>query len=136
MSFQLCIEVFGNGDDPNHRYHWGFLFSRPEDDYGDLYHVQVIDLRKLWYQPDIREGTTIKTRQAVGMCKIALLDAARRAQAVKIIRDEPAPRDGKKRYQDWTVDVLISLEAEELVEPGTAEKWSKDVQYHGQSQRT
>ncbi|KAH8435057.1 uncharacterized protein LDX57_012686 [Aspergillus melleus] len=127
MFFQLCIRAIGNGDDPNHRSHWGFIFYTPGEDYGDLYHVQVIDLPRLWYQADTRQAVNIKEQQAVGMCRIALLDTRLRAHAVQVIQGEPAPRDGKSRCQDWTVQVLISLEAEELVEPGTAETWSKRV---------
>lgn len=127
MAFELFIEVFGNGDDPNHRSHWGFLVARQGDDFGDLYHVLLIDQSKLWYQLDVRRGTTIKTRQAEGVCKIPLQDGALLSKTIKIIESEPAPQDGKRKCQDWTVDVLISLEAEEIVEAGTAEKWGNRV---------
>ncbi|KAA8645113.1 uncharacterized protein ATNIH1004_009330 [Aspergillus tanneri] len=127
MAFYLCVEAFGNGEDPNHRCHWGFLLHHSQEDFGDLYEVQLIDLKKLWYQANCREATTIRDPQAVGMCKIAVLDAKSRYAAIRVIKDEPAPRDGKRRCQDWTVDVLISLEAEELVASGTAERWGRLV---------
>ncbi|KKK12609.1 hypothetical protein P175DRAFT_0477887 [Aspergillus ochraceoroseus IBT 24754] len=127
MAYRLAIEVFGPGDDPNYRSHWAFLIYRPGDDFGDLLHVQVIDLKRLWYEPDYREGTNIVTPmvsyQAAGMCKVTDLDGQQRRKAIEVIRAEPAPRDGKRRCQDWVFDTLISLEVEELVESGTAETW-------------
>ncbi|TQB68885.1 hypothetical protein MPDQ_002658 [Monascus purpureus] len=127
MTLELHIEVFKNGDNPNQRSHWGFLLAKPEEDFGDLYHVQLIDQSTLWYQLAVREATTIKTRHAIGMCKIARLNAGLRSKVVEIISNEPAPRGDKRRCQDWTIDVLASLEVEELIEAGTAERWNKRV---------
>ncbi|PLB46600.1 hypothetical protein P170DRAFT_438320 [Aspergillus steynii IBT 23096] len=127
MTHHLCIQALGTGENPNHRSHWLFLIYTPTDDFGDIYQVLPIDLERLWYQYDLREATTIKTPQAVGMCTIAVLDAKTRLEVIRVIQNEPAPRDGKRRCQDWTVDVMISLEVEELVQPGTAEKWSQRV---------
>lgn len=101
MSYRLAIEVFGPGDDPNHRSHWGLLIYREGEDFGDLLHVQVIDLQRLWYEPDYRQGARIVTQQAVGMCKVADLDEQQRRKVIEVIRAEPAPRDGKRRCQDW-----------------------------------
>jgi hypothetical protein len=123
MSYQLSVEVYGSGEDPNHRSHWGFMINQPSSSIGDLLHVRVIDLEKLWYQFEERYGTNVVSMQAVGMCKIADLTPKQRQDAIAIIKKEDAPRDGKKRCQDWVFDTLISLEAEELVPSGTSEFW-------------
>lgn len=127
MSHHLCIEAIGSGEVPNHRSHWAFVIYKPLENFGDLYQVLPIDLERLWYQHDRREATNIKASQAIGMCTIAVLDAKTRWEAIRVIQNEPAPKDGKRRCQDWTIDVLIALEVEELVDPGTAEKWSRRV---------
>jgi hypothetical protein len=41
-------------------------------------------------------------------------------QAAKITCDEPPPRDGIERCQDWAVRAIVSLEAEEVVPPGAS----------------
>lgn len=123
MNYQLSIEVFGNGEDPNHRSHWGFMINQPPSLTGDLFHVRIIDLTRLWYQFEPRYGTNIASMQAMGMCKIADLTPKQRLDAIEIITKEPAPRDGKRRCQDWVFDTLISLEAGELLPSGTSEFW-------------
>lgn len=127
MTYHLCIQVFGLGEVPNHRSHWAFLLYTPPDDFGDIHQVLCIDPQTLWYLHDRREAITINTPPAVGMCSIAILDAKGRSDAIRMIQNEPAPRDGKRRCQDWTIDVLISLEVEEIIEPGTAAKWGRRV---------
>lgn len=128
MAYELSIEIFGEGDDPNHRSHWDFMIRQPPQIYGDLLHVRVIDLDKLWYQFEYRSGTKLATMQAIGMCKIADLDSRQRQQAIEVIKAEKAPTDGKRRCQDWVFDTLISLEAEELVPPRTSEFWKQMVE--------
>jgi hypothetical protein len=70
MAYELSIEVFGTGEDPNHRSHWGFVIHRPSLLFGDLLHVKAIDLDRLWYEFDPRMGTPLVTMQALGMVKI------------------------------------------------------------------
>ncbi|PWY92371.1 hypothetical protein BO70DRAFT_357489 [Aspergillus heteromorphus CBS 117.55] len=127
MSHQLSIEVFGTGEDPNHRSHWGFMIHRPPNRTGDLLHVRLLDLDRLWYQFEARLGTDLLTMQAVGICKIAELSAQQRHQAIEVIKNEPAPRDGRRKCQDWVFSTLIALEVEELVPPGTSEFWKSMV---------
>ncbi|KAL4887122.1 hypothetical protein BJY04DRAFT_177358 [Aspergillus karnatakaensis] len=124
MAYELLIEVCGPGLSPKSRSHWGFTIREPGASFGDLLHVQVIDLERLWYQFDAREGIDLATMQAEGMAKVIDLTAEQRRQVVSIIRAEPAPRDGMRRCQEWMVDTLVSLEVEELVPDGTAEFWS------------
>ncbi|KAL4970757.1 uncharacterized protein BDV14DRAFT_1749 [Aspergillus stella-maris] len=126
---ELYIPISGPGLSPQSRSHWSFLLRTPGATYGDLLHVQVIDLAKLWYQFDAREGIDLSRRslQAEGMVKIADLTAEQRRRAIAVIRGEAAPRDGKRRCQEWIVDALVGLEVEELVEGGMAERWNKFV---------
>ncbi|KAL4735200.1 hypothetical protein BDV11DRAFT_38724 [Aspergillus similis] len=120
---ELYIPISGLGLTPASCSHWSFFLRTPGASYGDLLHIQPISLSPLWFQFDAREGIDISSLQAEGMVKIADLTPEQRRLAVKIIRSEPAPRDGKRRCQEWVVDVLVSLEVEELVSPGTAGFW-------------
>ena len=126
MAYQLSITVFGLGEDPNHRSHWGFTLHQPSTGIIDLLHVRLIDLDKLWYQFEPRLGTNLAdlaTMQAMGMCRLAQLNHQQRQQVIQVIGNEPAPRDGSRRCQDWVFSTLIALEVEELVPPGTSEFW-------------
>ncbi|KAI9925357.1 hypothetical protein MW887_006285 [Aspergillus wentii] len=127
MAYRLSIQISGPGEDPIHRSHWAFMIYKPHEDFGDLFDVKLIDLDKLWYQPDHRIGTSIIHERPIGMCKIANLDVPQRLRVIEVIKAEEAPRDGKRRCQDWVFDALISLEVEELVETGTAEKWKARI---------
>ncbi|KAF9883683.1 hypothetical protein FE257_003067 [Aspergillus nanangensis] len=127
MSHQLSIEISGAGEDPNHRSHWAFAVHQPSSRTGDLLHVRVLDLDRLWYGFEFRRGTRLGAMQGVGLCKLAPLDARQRQHAEELIRNEPPPTDGKRKCQDWIVDALIALEVEELVPGGTAEFWSRMV---------
>lgn len=53
-----------------------------------------------------------------GRFKLANLTTEKRREAKSIICAEPPPRDGKKKCQDWVLDVVISLEVAEIVETG------------------
>jgi hypothetical protein len=117
--YELSIEIFGAGEDPQHRSHWGFVIHRPSALVGDLLHVKVIDLDRLWYQFEPRMSTPLRTMQAVGKVKLGDLSEQQRQHAIQVITSSPAPRDGKKRCQDWVYDTLLSLEVEELVPSGT-----------------
>lgn len=123
MAYQLSIEIFGEGDSPNHRSHWGFMIHEPTKQFGDLLNVRLIDLDKLWYQFDYRSGSKLATMEAVGICKVSDLNSQQRQKAIDVIKAEEAPRDGKRRCQDWVLDTLISLEVAEVVPSGTAEIW-------------
>ncbi|KAL2011971.1 hypothetical protein VTN00DRAFT_4689 [Thermoascus crustaceus] len=139
-SYTLSIAIFGEGNNPTHRSHWAFTIHQsqpPQDDptttttYGDLLHVRVIDLDRLWYQFEHRSDTHLPTMhnimQAVGTCKIADLPTAEdRRRAIEIIAEEGekrAPRDGGRRCQEWVFETLIALEVEEFVPEGTAGFW-------------
>ncbi len=82
--------------------------------------VQLIDLQKLIYQFDERRGVAIRSKGSEGSFTTASL-AQKQVRAVeKVIREEQAPKDGTERCQDWVLRTIISLEAEELVPPGTS----------------
>ncbi|KAJ5995017.1 hypothetical protein N7481_001994 [Penicillium waksmanii] len=123
MAYQLSIEVFGTGEDPNHRSHWGFMIHQPPNTTGDLLHVRLIDMYRLWYEFESRSNTDIVDMQALGLCRLAELTPQQRLQAIQIIKSEPAPRDGSRKCQDWVFSTLLSLEVEELVPDGTSEFW-------------
>ncbi|KAJ9303236.1 hypothetical protein DTO271G3_610 [Paecilomyces variotii] len=127
MSYEFSIEICGQGEDPNHRCHWGFMINQPAECFGDLLHVRVIDLDRLWYQFEYRSGSSLDDLQAVGKCKIASLTPEQRQNAIELIKAEKAPVDGKRRCQDWVFDTLISLEVEDLVPSGTAEFWKERI---------
>jgi len=123
MAYQLSIEVFGTGEDPNHRSHWGFMIHQPPNTTGDLLHVRLIDLDRLWYEFESRFSTNIVDMQALGLCRLAELTPQQRRQVTDVIKSESAPRDGRRRCQDWVFSTLLSLEVEELIPTGTSEFW-------------
>jgi hypothetical protein len=61
------------------------------------------------------------SQQSEGRLKIATLTDGKRRLAKRVVSAEPAPRGGRKRCQDWVLDAMISLEADEIVEAGWAE---------------
>ncbi|EMD92018.1 hypothetical protein COCC4DRAFT_63423 [Bipolaris maydis ATCC 48331] len=120
-TYTLSVVVHGEGDDPNNRCHWSFVFHRAGADRGNLLQVLLIDLDRLWYQLDRRDGVTILSASSEGCFQVATFSANQYAQVHSIISKEPAPRNGRDRCQDWTVNCIIALEAEELVLPGTSD---------------
>jgi hypothetical protein len=119
-SCSLSVVVDGSGADAKHRSHWTFAIHNDNTDVGTVMQVQVIDLSKLIYQFDERRGVDIRSRGSEGSFKVASLTREQARQAAKIIREEPPPRDGVERCQDWVLRAIISLEAEEDVPPGTS----------------
>jgi len=119
-SHSLPIVVDGPGTDANHRSHWAFAIHHNAADDGTLMQVQVIDLTKLIYQFDERTGVDIRSKGSEGSFIVASLTQEQARRAVKIIREEPAPKDGVERCQDSVLRTIISLEAEELVCPDTS----------------
>ena len=118
--YVLSIVVYGPGTDTNHRSHWAFAIHKTSAESGVLLHVQLIDLARLIYQYDERSGVAIRSRSSEGSFAVAHLTRDQVAQAVKIIREEQAPKDGVEKCQDWVLRTIISLEAEELIPPGTS----------------
>lgn len=121
MAYHLSIEVFGSGEDPNHRSHWGFMIHQPPNTTGDLLQVGLADLYRLWYEFESRSNTDIVDMQALGLCRLAESTPPQRRQVTQVIKSEPAPRDGSTKCQDWVFSTLLSLEVEELVPDGTSE---------------
>ncbi|KAM0721993.1 hypothetical protein Q7P37_002919 [Cladosporium fusiforme] len=116
----LSIVVQGPGTNSDHRSHWSFIIHQPTADCGILLDVQIIDLNKLIYQHDERSGVDIRSKGSEGSFAVATLAQEQKRQALKVIREEPAPKDGVEKCQDWTLRAIISLEAEELVPSGTS----------------
>jgi len=52
------------------------------------------------------------------------LNYKQRLEAKRIVRTVAAPTDGKRRYQDWVLDVFIELEAEELIPSASSQQCS------------
>ena len=119
-SYSLSIIVDGPGTDANHRSHWTFAIHHNAAETGIIMQVQVIDLDKLIYQFDERRGVDIRSKGSEGSFSVASLTNEQMQQAVRIIREEPAPRDGVERCQDWVLRTVITLEAEEVVPPGAS----------------
>lgn len=119
-SHLLSIVVHGPGTDANHRSHWAFAIHKSNEESGILQQVQVIDLSKLIYQYDERRGVDIRSKGTEGSFAVAALTPEQVRQALKVIREEPAPRDGIERCQDWVLRAIISLEAEEIIPSGTS----------------
>ena len=118
--YSLSVVVDGPGTDANHRSHWTFAIHHNAAETGIIMQVQVIDLSKLIYQFDERKGVNIRSKGSEGSFAVASLTHEQMQQAVRIIREEPAPRDGVERCQDWVLRTIISLEAEELLAPGAS----------------
>ncbi|KAE8144485.1 hypothetical protein BDV25DRAFT_92897 [Aspergillus avenaceus] len=121
--YHLSLAVSGEGKDPRYRSHWAFAIHEPGQVVGDLLHVRPIDLPRLWYEFEHRSNAELVLVDAIGLAKIAELDAPQRLQVIDVLREEKAPRDGTRRCQDWIFSALISLEVEELVPSGTSELW-------------
>lgn len=123
----LSIVVYGPGTDANNRSHWAFAVHHPGQERGKIMHVVLISLEKLIYQLEIRDDVTVHSIRSKGSFEIARLGRQDVKRAEKIIEEEPAPRDGEGRCQDWILQAVISLEAEGVVAPGTADEISKLV---------
>ncbi|KAJ5803940.1 uncharacterized protein N7518_000243 [Penicillium psychrosexuale] len=124
MAYNLSIEVFGSGDSPTHRSHWGFMINKPGNlEFGDLLQVEVVDSDRLWYGFAPRYATKIIDKAAVGMCKLTDLTSQQRHDVIKTIEKVPAPKNSIGLCQDWIFDALLSLEIEEFVPSGTSAFW-------------
>jgi hypothetical protein len=120
-SHTLSIVVDGEGDDPNNRCHWSIVFHSAGAERGNLFQVSLIDRDRLWYQFDRRDDVAILSPSSEGYFEVGNVSASQYAQASSIIGKEPPPRNGRDRCQDWTVNCIIALEAEELIPAGTSE---------------
>lgn len=119
-SHALSIVVHGLGTTADHRSHWAFAVHEETSGRGTLLHVQLIDMGNLIYQYDERRGVDIRSRSSEGSFTVTSLTKDQARQAIKVIREEPAPKDGVERCQDWVLRAMISLEAEEIVPSGTS----------------
>ncbi|EUC39847.1 hypothetical protein COCMIDRAFT_41726 [Bipolaris oryzae ATCC 44560] len=108
--YTLSIGIYRYREDPNHRSHWGFLIFRQGNEVGNLLHVQLMSFEGLIYQFETRSGRVL----------LGYIEPTKYNQVVDIISKEPAPRNNKDRCQDWTLDCVIALEAEELLPAGTS----------------
>lgn len=124
--YVLSIIVDGPGTDPKHRSHWALAIHRRDERSGILLQVNVIELSRLIYQFDIRQDVLLRSRNSEGSFLVAPLAQSSTKKAVEIISEEPAPRDGVERCQDWVLRAMISLEAEEIVPAGTSH-WISDL---------
>ncbi|ORY14749.1 hypothetical protein BCR34DRAFT_211001 [Clohesyomyces aquaticus] len=114
------------GDDPNNRCHWSFVFHDAGAEIGNLFQVLVIDLDRLCYQFDRRDGVDILNPTSEGRFEVVTIRASRYRHATAILKKEPSPWNGTDRCQDWTVNCLIALEVEEMIPPGTAQ-WVNEL---------
>jgi hypothetical protein len=96
-NYTLSIAVDGDGEDPNHRSHWGFLLFNPGNEVGNVLHVQLISLEGLVYQFEIRSGQPLDSQSSEGRIFLGNIEPTKYNQVVKIISEEPAPRNNKVR---------------------------------------
>ena len=122
--YLLSIIVYGRGDDPNHRSHWAFAIHRPGSELCSLYHVYLIG-EGLIYQFEERSGQPLESQSSEGYFLVGHIKASNYTRTKQILSQEPAPRNGRDRCQDWAMNCIIELETEELVEDGTSELISK-----------
>lgn len=125
--YALSIVVYGPGTDRNHPSHWAFAIHDSNLSRGWLLHVSLLDLQRLIYQFDSRRDVEIRSRSSEGSFVVGYLRQEHIRQAVEIISTEPAPRDGVETCQDWILRAVISLEAEEILPPGTSDLISRFV---------
>ena len=125
--FMLSIVVDGPGTDVNYRSHWAFVLHKTDEDRGLLLHVSPIDLSRLIYQFDRRSDVIIRTRSSEGSFALANIAPQDVKRTTEIISQEPAPTDGVERCRDWVLRTVISLEAEELIPPGSSDWISRLV---------
>lgn len=93
--YTLSIGIYGDGEDPNHRSHWGFLIFSPGNEVGNLLHVQLISLGGLIYQFETRSGHPLESQTCEGRVLLGYVESIKYNQVVKIISEEPAPRNNK-----------------------------------------
>ncbi|EME88845.1 uncharacterized protein MYCFIDRAFT_126477, partial [Pseudocercospora fijiensis CIRAD86] len=105
---------------PNHRSHWALAVHKENEQRGTMLHVSVIDLPRLVYQYDLRRDVVLRSASSEGPFTVAALAQGSVDRAVQLISEEPAPRDGVERCQDWVLRAMITLEAEEIVPAGTS----------------
>jgi len=103
------------------------MICRRGDNFGDRHNVILINLEGLLFMYEARQGLLLESQECEGRCLLAVWNGEQRLQGIQAMRDEPPPRDGRRRCQDWTVEVLLSLEAQELVPDGTFERWERLV---------
>lgn len=96
-SIELVIAVYGPGEDPNHRSHWGFLIHGQGHEVGNLLHVQLISLEGLVYQFETKSGHPLESQTCEGRLFLHYIEASKYNQVVSTISREPAPRNNKVR---------------------------------------
>jgi hypothetical protein len=124
--YEISIVVYGHGIDPNDRSHWGFFICRKGDYLGDLLHVALVG-QPLLYEYTERAPMNMRSARRSGRSIVATLNRRLCERASEIIRSEPAPRDGRRRCQDWVMAVMLRLETAELVSQGTSRRWTRLV---------
>ncbi|KAF1840389.1 uncharacterized protein K460DRAFT_381198 [Cucurbitaria berberidis CBS 394.84] len=94
------------------------VFHGAGADRGNLLQVSLLDRDRLWYQFDRRDGVTILSPNSEGYFQVATIPASQYARAHSIISEEPPPRNGRDRCQDWTMnfDGLVGKSATELAQ--------------------
>ena len=83
----------------------------------------MISLSHLLYIFDVRDGVDIRPQGSEGSFELASgLDWEKARGVEEVIRGEEAPRDGRERWQDLVLRVVVGLEVEGLVESGMTER--------------
>ena len=124
MVYDLAVSVYGKGIlAPSH---WSIAIYQPGHVYGDLFQVKLLDPTTGRFLHDHRSAALFVSQSSEGRCTVAMLTNEQRVRVIDVLQSEPAPV-GRGNCQDWCVNALIALEAEELVPPGTSSLWSSLV---------
>lgn len=125
--YELSITVSGRGLDPDDRSHWASMICRAGESFGDRLHVTLLDLQSLTYMFEVRSAVSLRDNQCEGRCTLAVWNSQQRQGGIKLIQNEPVPRDGRSRCQDWVLEVLTSLNIEDVIPTGTLERWNSVI---------
>jgi hypothetical protein len=93
--YTLSIGVYGDGENPNHRSHWGFLIFQEGCEVANLLHVSLISLVGLIYQFETRGGQALESQTCEGRILLGYIEPTKYHKVVGIISSEPAPRNNK-----------------------------------------
>lgn len=125
--YQLSLVIDGPGTSAESPSHWSLALHKAPPSLCTILQVLVLEeisQRKI-YGFSRHNGVDIYNMDSVGrVLLVETLPARDYGRTLGIIEKEPPPQNKKgekDNSQNWVVDVLISLEVEELVPAGTAE---------------
>lgn len=124
MAYELSIILSGTNGGKEHPVHWSFEIkdlSRPVPRFEDWDRDEPRTKRSWYTKLARREVIT-----PVGPYRLASLSATQRQQAVGIISTQAMMRmySLSRNCSNWMWGILLALEFERLVQPGTTDQWA------------